>query len=287
MKNFIFTLLISISFLNASAQCNYTFPCATPIHDSCLSNASFNGDQCFQGPMIVANSNNLNNWMSLVFKNHITMQQTLNMPAGASIYSDGWNSFTSVNFTGNDRMYISGQQTIITALTSNNSNPGSLNIIYLVNGATFFYGTTQYYVGQYIQLPGNSSNRIYIEACSNIALPITIQNFQLKNGRLEWRVNLQQNEGVELEYASNSDSTHFQTVKFSNLSQDSYSAELGFYRLRVTMKVSNIINVTSKNLNLLSSTPGEMRDVYTGEIITKPQSYRPYIQDHKIKELVQ
>lgn len=283
---FSFILLFGVNFLT-NGQCNYSFPCSNPIHSSCLNNTSYTGDQCFYGPMIINTSNNWNNFMNLSFQNDVHVQQTINIPQGGNIYSDGSNDFASVNFQGNGKMYISGQQTIIYQMNSNNSNSGSENIIYLINGSTLIYNNVQYYVGDIIQLPGNLSNRVFIYGCTNTVLPITFESFELKGGKLYWKVDLYEGVPLQIEYASNAEPSYFIASEVTSNLTGSIKAEIGFYRLRVGMKVSKIIRVTPSNMSSETVSSGRKIDLVTGKVITDPRIFQPYIQDGKIKEIVQ
>lgn len=284
MKKLFTLLLIAMSFIS-SAQCiSSQIPCVSPITDTCPVNQSWNGDQCFQGIMAISNSNNWNNWTNLSFKGNITVGQVINMQTGTNVYSDGWNTFSHVNMHGNTDFFVSGQQTVISNIVANNGGPGQHNTIYLVNGATVIVENVQYYAGQFIQLPGNTSNRVYIEACTNTALPITIRSFELKKMELQWAVDLQNGEKVELQQAGHAAPNDFQTVYISGKAQDFFEATPGYYRIKVDMKVSATIHV---QFGQQTSLPGVMRDIYTGQIISKPILFRPYIQDGKVKEVIQ
>jgi len=246
-KTILISLLSGISYIS-QAQCNFTPPCNNPVTGSYLTNQSFNGDQCFQGPMTISTSVNWNNIYNWTF-NNVLNYQTINLPYGGNIYTNGYTTLNQVNFTGNGHLYVQGGETHLFSTTSNNSNQGSFNTVTLSDSALFFYNGIQYQVGDTIQLSGNASNRIYVLDCSNIPLGFSILFYEIGYDFLDWKVDPVNFKEVEIMYSSddpyvqNPDTYTWTKIDSSKNLIDTYHVKkVGIYRIKVGNDYSFMCN---------------------------------------------
>lgn len=213
-------------------QCGFTPACNNPITGAYLSNQNYNGDQCFQGPMVISTSVNWNNIYNWVF-NSVQNQQTINVPYGGNVYSNGYTTLNQVNFTGNGHLWVQGGETHVFSGTSNNSNPSAYNTVTISNGGLFFYNGIQYQAGDTIQFPGNASNRVYVLGCDNTPLGLTsILYFEVGRNYMKWEV----------------DSTNFKQVEIM-CSHSDLSVEYDdmiWTKVDSSFKIKDIYQVTTK-----------------------------------------
>lgn len=280
----LFIILLTIISINSYAQCDIA-ECESeltiPIVDVNWWNNHAPINKCAVGSGEIPTSANFNgawDFISLEAIGYLKCLQTINFRTNSSVNTKGDTvEISSLNFVGNSTLNAISKVTYLPYLTANNHTETTPNIINLGEDSRVFYGSTEYFAGDYIQLSGNETNRIYLYSCVGDPLPIVIHEFYIKGNKLFWNV---ETDGIDLVYVEYSiDGKNFKQEYWTSVTKGTTIIHnSGYYRIKVGDKYSTILSYNIKNTGYIDNT---IRNI-EGKIIINPKPFEPYIQNNKV-----
>lgn len=280
----LFILVLSIITISSYAQCDAPVcesELTIPIIDVNWWNNHAPINKCAVGSGNIPTSANYNGaWTFLSFNaiGYLKSDQVINFLSGSTVHTLGDTvELASLNFVGSSTLNATAVATYLPYITANNHTETTPNIINLASGSHVYYGDTEYFDGEYIQLSGNETNRVYIYSCIDMPLPIIIKEFYLKGNKLFWNI---ETDGIDLVYVEYSiDGKHYKPEYWTSVTKGTTIIHNnGFYRIKVGNKYSTVIPYNTGKTGYMDNT---IRNI-EGKIITNPKPYEPYVQYNQV-----